>query len=130
MASTSPVPVVTKLHPYVQYLKSTLAKIGRLGDLEQAIHDSINKDHIAEFKEWDITSADRFFQYASFLLNQWIPYEHQDGRFIYYGRYSLRTIQALSEPSLWEGSENMSQSSILEPWHLPRIFNSYHFFFP
>ncbi|ETN47042.1 uncharacterized protein HMPREF1541_01232 [Cyphellophora europaea CBS 101466] len=78
-----PVPELP-IHPYVQYLRSTLVKIDRLKDLEKAIRESIEKDQIVEFTEWGITDASRFFQYASYLLTSWIPSETQDGRFVYY----------------------------------------------
>lgn len=84
MSTFPPLPdVEVPLHPYVRYLASSLTKMKRFNDLEDAIKQCL-KDGVVEFEEWKITDANRFLQYASSLLSRWVPSETQDGRFIYY----------------------------------------------
>ncbi|OAP63756.1 hypothetical protein AYL99_02983 [Fonsecaea erecta] len=121
-----PFPTSGPLDPYINYLKDTLTKLGRYdqGDqsLAKAIQQGLDED-IEELKVWNITSADNFMYYASFLLTNWIPTETHNSRFLYYvltvfyyifDRPAIRDLQTPISPDSIEG--DMPKMRPLSDW--------------
>ena len=70
------------LHPYVALLEAFLKEEGRLDKLDAAVEGAVDEG-ISELEDWKISTGEQFFQYASRLLDKWIPSEIQDGTFVY-----------------------------------------------
>ncbi|MCJ1259181.1 hypothetical protein MMC24_007017 [Lignoscripta atroalba] len=76
------IPLLT-LHPLVVKLLERLGIDGRYPSLAKAVQQALDQD-IDELREWKITSALSFLQFASNLLTNWVPSENKDGTYIYH----------------------------------------------
>ena len=77
-----PFPLKEPLAPIVQRLKDWLLSHDRLHSLDEAVRQAL-KSHIPQMTDWDITSGERFLEYASGMVN-WISTENVGGKEIYW----------------------------------------------
>jgi phosphatidylserine decarboxylase len=71
-----------ELDPIVNMLQQYLIDTGRSNALEESVKKA-NSYGIPQLKDWGITSADGFLNYANDLL-KWIPHENHQGKDIYW----------------------------------------------
>ncbi|MCJ1352981.1 MAG: hypothetical protein MMC33_002965 [Icmadophila ericetorum] len=113
------------LHPWVAHLEDQLIATDRYHSFDLAVQQALPQG-IDEPKDWNITSARSFLEFASKLLTSWVPFENRDGTYIYrviavfyfiFDQPAIIDLQTSIHPSSI-GSDSLPVRTWLSSWLL------------